>query len=85
MHSLLNNNNNNNNYYYYYYKVDLSQTGCIRNKHLILYADDILLYRAIKCETDYSVPQDDINTINYWVEENHMQFNTAKCKYMLSQ
>ena len=51
--------------------------------NLILYADDILLYRAIKCESDYSVLQDDINTINYWVEENHMQFNTAKCKYML--
>ena len=58
--------------------LPLSETS-----NLILYADDILLYRAIKCESDYSVLQDDINTINYWVEENHMQFNTAKCKYML--
>ena len=61
------------------------ESTIIRNKqpHSINYADDILLYRAIKCEFDYSVLQDDINTINYWVEENHMQFNTAKCKYML--
>ena len=58
--------------------LPLSETS-----NLILYADDILLYRAIKCESDYSVLQDDINTINYWVEENHMQFNTAKYKYML--
>ena len=58
--------------------LPLSETS-----NLILYADDILLYRAIKCDSDYSVLQDDINTINYWVEENHMQFNTAKCKYML--
>ena len=50
---------------------------------LVLYADDILLYRPIKCQSDYSVLQQEINAINSWVEDNHLQFNISKCKHML--
>ena len=39
---------------------------------LVLYADDILLYRPIKCQSDYSALQYEINTINSWVEDNHL-------------
>ena len=49
---------------------------------LVLYADDILLYRPIKCQSDYSALQHEINT-NSWVEDNHLQFNVSKCKHML--
>ena len=49
---------------------------------LVLYADDILLFRPIKCQSDYSVLQQEINT-NSWVEDNHLQFNISKCKHML--
>ena len=50
---------------------------------LVLYADDILLYRPIKCQSNYSALQHEINTINSWVEDNHLQFNVSKCKHML--
>ena len=49
---------------------------------LVLYADDILLYRPIKCQSDYSVLQQEINAINSWVEDNYPQFNISKCKHM---
>ena len=48
---------------------------------LVLYADDILLYRPIKCQSDYSVLQQEMNAINSWVEDNHLQFNISKCKH----
>ena len=41
-------------------------------RQLVLYADDILLYRPIKCQSDYSALQYEINTINSWVEDNHL-------------
>ena len=46
---------------------------------LVPYADDILLYRPIICQSDYSA----INTINSWVEEittyNLMYPNANTC------
>ena len=50
---------------------------------LVPYADDILLYRPIKCQSDYSVLQQEINAINSRVEDNHLQFKISKCKHML--
>ena len=50
---------------------------------LVLYADDILLYRPICTGEDYSVLQEDINSISNWATANLMTFNTSKCKSML--
>jgi len=50
---------------------------------LVLYADDILLYRPISRQEDYALLQRDIDNIDSWVSNNYLQFNVAKCKYML--
>ena len=50
-----------------------------------LYADDILIYKAIQGESDhcYQELQHDINSISLWSDDNHMSLNITKCKCML--
>ena len=50
---------------------------------LVLYADDMLLYRRITSPVDFNIPQSDVDVVNNWVNENRLCFNTTKCKYML--
>ncbi len=50
---------------------------------IILYADDILLYRPITSSSDYVMLQDDVNAIQNWVDLNYMTLNPSKCKFML--
>jgi len=50
---------------------------------LVLYADDVLLYRKIDCPDDYIMLQRDINTINNWVKDNSLAFSVSKCKCMI--
>ena len=48
-----------------------------------MYADDLILYKPISSESDWIDLQNDISTINGWVEESNLTFNTSKCKCML--
>ena len=50
---------------------------------LTLYADDLLVYKHIYSYDDYTELQSDINLINNWTSENHLVFNTSKCKQMV--
>ena len=50
---------------------------------IVLYADDILLYRTISSNSDYSYLQSDANTVQDWVNCNHMFLNPSKCKFIL--
>ena len=50
---------------------------------MLLYADDILLYRAIRDYRDLICIQQDINLLHSWIQENCLQFNVTKCKYLL--
>ena len=52
-------------------------------KFLILYADDLLIYKPILTETSHLQLQSDINSISLWADNNLMKFNEAKCKCML--
>ena len=47
---------------------------------LSLYADD--LYKHIYPYDDYTELQSDINLFYNWSSENHLVFNTSKCKQM---
>ena len=58
--------------------IQLSQ-----NSKLVLYADDILLYKTILTARDYTCLQKDINHIYFWSSSNGMSFNITKCKQML--
>ena len=50
---------------------------------LILYADDLLIYKPILTETSHLQLQSDIKSISLWADNNLMTFNEAKCKCML--
>ena len=46
---------------------------------MLLYADDILLYRRVKTEYDYHLLQQDISTLENWLLQNYLELNA---KYM---
>ena len=58
-------------------------SSCQENSVLNLYADDMLLYKQIKCSEDYQQLQMDIDKISSWVDHNNLSLNPAKCKTML--
>ena len=50
---------------------------------LVMYADGLVLHKAIITEEEWIPFQDDINSIVQWVDENLLTLNTSKCKCML--
>ena len=65
------------------YIDDVSSLKLSENTVLNLYADDMLLYKQIKCSEDYQQLQLDIDKISSWVDSNHLSLNPAKCKTMV--
>ena len=61
------------------YIDDLTSIGLSHGSKLVLYADDILLYRTISHTDDYNLLQCDINAISNWASLNFMSFNENKC------
>ena len=50
---------------------------------LVMYADDLVLHKAIITEEEWIPFQNDINSIVQWVDENLLTLNTSKCNCML--
>ena len=55
----------------------------LSNGSMLLYADDIMLYRPIYAVVDYELLQLDINQLCSWTDSNLLKFNSDKCKYMI--
>ena len=51
--------------------------------HIVFYADDILLYRTISSNLDYTYLQLGASRVQDWVNCNHMFLNPSRCKFML--
>ena len=51
--------------------------------HLTLFADNMLLYRPISCQSYFYLLQQDVNKISDWIDCNYLHFNMQKCKFML--
>ena len=49
---------------------------------LVLYADDVLIYSAVSCLSDYQLLQGDIDAICDWSTVQHLTLNPQKCKFM---
>jgi len=49
---------------------------------LVLYADDILLYRPVASVADFAGLQSDVDSVHDWTSCNFMTFNEIKCKLM---
>ena len=65
------------------YVNDVNEVVLSEGSKLILYADDIILYRTIHTEQDYTALQHDVNSLGVWSLRNHLSFNPAKCKSMV--
>ena len=62
--------------------IDGVESVTLSDGTIVLYADDMVLYRPIYSYEDYWLLQRDINAIATWIADNHLQFITSKCKYM---
>ena len=51
---------------------------------LVLYADDVLLFKPICHPDDYIELQTDINAIHQCVRECHLTLNPSKCKVLIA-
>jgi len=49
-----------------------------------LFADSILLYKAIKSSNDHIILQNDLSTLTKWTNDWKMLFNTSKCNILFS-
>ena len=55
----------------------------LSNGSLLLYADDVVLYRPIYCQEDYNSLRNDVDSLCDWTSSAFLYLNAAKCKYML--
>ena len=62
------------------YINDVHEVVLSEGSKLILYADDIVLYRTIHTEQDYTALQHNVNSLGVWSLRNHLSFNPAKYK-----
>ena len=58
-------------------------TRSMRRRNIVLYADDILLYRPISLPVDLKLLQRDVEALETYASANYLTFNVAKCKFML--
>ena len=65
------------------YLNDINDTTISSGSKLVLYAGDILLYRAVHSQEDYFALQQDVDTLAAWSSTKLLKFNPSKCKAML--
>lgn len=46
----------------------------------LLFADDMKIYKIIRCRNDCLLLQDDLATISNWCKTNNLDLNVSKCK-----
>ena len=54
----------------------------VRNSHVLLYADDLKIFKHIKHLNDCLLLQSDIDSIVKWAHANHMKLNSEKCSFV---
>lgn len=57
-------------------------TTVIRNSNILLFADDIKIYKAIKSPLDCLLFQEDLSALHEWSNTNLLPFNLQKCNIM---
>ena len=65
------------------YSANPTNKGCEPSTKIILYADDILMYRPFSSRNDFIHMQNDINILDEWNENQYLRFNAKKCKAMI--
>ena len=62
---------------------DMSDLPFTEGTEPFLHADDILIHRPVKNLDDYRILQKDLGLVTQWVNQNYLQLNPSKCKYMI--
>ena len=65
------------------YIVTITSLELSDGTKMLLYADDMLIYKPVANNCCYHELQDDVNNISQLSDSNLMHFNVAKCKCML--
>ena len=65
------------------YINDLADLQLSEGSKLVAYADDLLLYKPVDSNADYSRVQEDLTTIDHWTSRNSLTLNTIKYKQMV--
>ena len=65
------------------YINDLCNIPLSPGTKLMMFADDIMLFKPISTPYDATLFQADVNLVNDWVCNNHLTINTNKTKFML--
>ena len=52
----------------------------IRHSRVLIYADDLKLYRKVENDRDCALLQEDINSLVAWSNSNKLLFNVKKCE-----
>ena len=66
------------------YINDITLLQLSSGTQLSLYADDILMYKAISSCTDYVPLQSDVDAVYQWADNNLLMFN-SKCMFNLKE
>ncbi len=64
------------------YIDDTADVNLSVGSKIVLYADDILLYRPISLPEDLEYLQSDVDALQAYASANYLTFNAAKCKSM---
>ncbi len=64
------------------YIDDIADVNLSVGSKIVLYADDILLYRPISLPEDLEHLQSDVDALQAYASANYLTFNAAKCKSM---
>ena len=51
----------------------------LSGRSIVLFADDLLLYRKITCFEDFSFLQSDIDELCTWLSAHKLMLNSRKC------
>ena len=68
---------------FFIYINDIDNIPFSPGTKLVIYADDVLLYRPIRSPLDYEVLQKDIDAVGLWSTSNYLKLNPRKCNAMV--
>ena len=71
-------------YLFLIYINEIADTISVDSK-IVMYADDIALYRPIRSSFDFVLLQLDVDAICNWISLNYLTLNILKCCYMIIQ
>ena len=60
-----------------------SVASTVNHSKIIIYTDDITLYKIIRNPSDFTFLQEDVISICIWIADNYLTLNSQKSGYML--